>query len=159
MPANSRNFVFSILFLCAVFCAGKAKGQAKSSIGIGAALNTSKENSQGFGAFLQGEIKLAKSVSIVPSVGGEVAYGVYAGLAGRYYFTPAIYVSAGSFANYNGESGSGAGATGGIGFILMSNHRQTIDLNFHGDYIKNKYQTIPVAGVRFIYSFSFTRLN
>jgi len=159
MPANNRDFIFSILFLCAVFCAGKAKGQAKSSIGIGAALNTSKENSQGFGALFQGEIKLAKSVSLVPSVGGEVAYGIYAGLAGRYYFNPTFYVSAGSFANYNGDDGSGFGATGGVGFILMSTHRQTIDLNLHGDYLEYKHRSAPVAGVRLIYSFSFTRLN
>ena len=159
MPANNKGFVFSILFLCTVFFISEAKGQAKSAIGVGAALNASRENSQGFGAVLQGEIKLAKSVSLVPSVGGEVAYGIYAGLAGRYYFNPTIYVSAGGFANYNGDSGSGSGGTGGVGFMLMSTHRQTIDLNLHGDYLKNKHQPTPIAGVRLIYSFSFTRLN
>ncbi len=159
MPANNKGFVFLILLLCAIFCIDKVKAQAKNAIGIGVALNTSRENSQGFGGLLQGEIKLIKSLSLVPSIGAEVPYVVYAGLAGRYYFNPTIYVSAGGFAHYNGDDAGGIGGTGGIGFMLLSSHRQTIDLNLHGDYMKNDHRATPVAGIRFVYSFSFTRLD
>jgi hypothetical protein len=150
----------SILFMgCLIFTVKQAGAQAKNAIGIGAALNTSRENSQGFGALLQGEIKITKSVSVVPSIGGEVTYGAYAGLGARYYLNPAIYFTAGSFAHYSGDDAGGIGGTGGIGFMLLSSHRQTIDINLHGDYMENNHRATPIAGIRLIYSFSFTRLD
>jgi hypothetical protein len=148
----------TFILLTAVLACGviKVHAQAKNAIGLGLALNTSRENSNGFGALLQGEIKLTKVVSVTPYLGGEVTYGALAGLSGRYYFDKAIYVSAGAFGHLDGDY-DGIGGTGGVGFILLSGHHQTLDLNFHGDYMK-KGRATPVAGFRLIYSFSFTKL-
>lgn len=150
----------TLILLFALLTCGaiKVHAQAKNAIGLGLALNTSRENSNGFGALLQGEIKIAKAVSVTPYLGGEVAYGVLAGLSGRYYFSKEIYTSAGAFGHLDPDY-SGFGATAGLGFILISGHHQTLDLNFHGDYMKKGNQPTPVAGLRLIYSFSFIRLE
>ncbi|SEO87757.1 hypothetical protein SAMN05192574_11512 [Mucilaginibacter gossypiicola] len=149
----------SILLFALLVCgAVKVHAQAKNAIGLGLALNTSRENSNGFGALLQGEVKVANAVSITPYIGGEVTYSILAGLSGRYYFSKEIYTSAGAFGHLDPDY-SGFGATAGVGFMLVSDHHQSLDLNLHGDYMKKGNQPTPVAGVRLIYSFSFTRLE
>jgi hypothetical protein len=149
---------FILLFALLVCGALKVHAQAKNAIGLGLALNTSRENSNGYGALLQGEVKITKAVSVTPYLGTEVPYSVQAGLSGRYYFSKIIYASAGAFGYYDADY-SGFGGTGGIGFILLSGHHQTLDLNFHGDYLKKGYRATPIAGFRLIYSFSFTPLE
>jgi len=148
-----------ILFFALLICGGlKVHAQAKNAIGLGFGFNTSRENSTGFGGILQGEIKITKAVSLTPYLSAEVPYSVLAGLSGRYYFNKTIYASAGAFGYYDGDY-SGFGGTAGVGFILLSGLHQTLDLNFHGDYLKKGNRATPVAGFRLIYSFSFTRLN
>ncbi|QEM12755.1 hypothetical protein [Mucilaginibacter rubeus] len=149
---------FILLFVLLIGGTMKTYAQAKNAIGLGLSLNTSRENSNGFGALLQGEVKVAKAVSITPYLGGEVAYGVLAGLSGRYYFSKEIYTLAGAFGHLDPDY-SGFGATAGIGFIILSTRHQTLDLNFHGDYMKKGSQSTPIAGLRLIYSFSFTKLE
>lgn len=136
----------------------KIHAQAKNAIGIDLSLNTSRENSGGFGGLLQGEVKLTKAVSLTPYIGAEVPYSALAGLSGRYYFNKTIYVSAGGFGFFDGDH-DGIGGTVGPGFILLPGHHQTLDLNFHADYMKKGQTATPVAGFRLIYSFSFTRLD
>jgi hypothetical protein len=148
-----------ILFFALLICgAVKVHAQAKNAIGLGLALNTSRENSNGFGALLQGEIKIARAVSITPYLGGEVTYGALAGLSGRYYFSKTTYVSAGTFGFFDGDH-DGVGGTAGVGFMLLSDRHQALDLNFHGDFMKKEELSVPIAGFRLIYSFSFTRLE
>lgn len=148
-----------ILVIGCLLCSVKfANAQAKNAIGLGLGINHSNENGAGPGGVFQGEIKLYKSVSLTPSVGIEEPYIFYAGLAGRYYFSPVIYGSLGGFAYHNADYG-GAGAVAGIGFILLIDHRQTFDINIHGDYLNNNYnKDSPIVGIRLIYSFSFNKL-
>lgn len=147
--------LLSALLVCG---AVKVRAQAKNAIGLGIGFNTSRENSNGYGGLLQGEIKIAKAVSITPYLSVEVPYNVLGGLSGRYYFNKIIYASAGAFGYFDADY-SGYGGTGGAGFILLSGHHQTLDLNFHGDYLKKGSRATPVVGLRVIYSFSFTRLE
>lgn len=152
-----RN-TFILLFALLICGALKVHAQAKNAIGLGLALNTSRENSNGFGTLLQGEIKIAPKVGISPYIGGEVTYGALGGLSGRYYFNKVVYACAGAFGHFDGDY-SGIGGTGGVGFMLLSAGHQALDLNFHGDYMKKGDRSTPVAGFRLIYSFSFTRLE
>ena len=143
---------------CFMCSAELANAQAKNAIGLGLGLNYSNKKIRDPGGVLQGEIKLAKSVSLTPFIGLEEPYIFYAGLAGRYYFTPAIYGSLGGFTYHNVDYG-GSGGTAGIGFILLLPPRQTFDINIHGDYLNNNYnKDSPLVGIRLIYSFSFNKL-
>jgi hypothetical protein len=143
------------LFVCGVV---KVNAQAKNAIGIGLSLNSSRENSMGFGGILQGEVKITKALSITPYLAAEVPYSALAGISARYYFGKEIYVLAGGFGHFDGDY-SGIGGTAGVGFILTSSRHQALDLNFHGDYLKKGQTSTPVAGLRLIYSFSFSRLE
>lgn len=148
---------FILLFALLICGAVKVHAQAKNAIGLGFGFNTSRENSNGFGGILQGEIKVTKAVSVTPYLATEVPYSVQVGLSGRYYLSKMIYSSAGAFGYYDADY-SGFGATGGAGFIPLSGHHQTLDLNLHADYLKKGYRT-TIIGIRLIYSFSFTRLD
>lgn len=158
MNTACKAVITLILF---VFIAGYANAQAKNAIGLGPAFSTSAENPTGFGIVFQGEIKLNKSFSIVPSVGVEVPYVVYAGLAGRYYVEPRFYLHLGGFIRAGGDtfSDSGPGGTAGLGYMLLSTKRNVIDLNFHGDILSSENKSRAVGGIRIVYSFSFTRLD
>lgn len=148
---------FILLFALLVCGTIKVNAQAKNAIGIGFGFNTSRENSNGYGGLLQGEVKITKALSVTPYLGIEVPYIAHAGLSARYYFNKTIYASAGAFGHVDGDY-SGIGGTGGVGFILASGRHQALDLNFHGDYLK-KDRATPIAGFRLIYSFSFTKLD
>lgn len=148
-----------ILLLSLLVCgAVKVHAQAKNAIGLGLGFNTSRERSVGYGGLLQGEIKITKAVSVTPYLSVEDPYYVVGGLSGRYYFNKIIYASAGAFGFFDSDY-SGYGGTGGAGFIMLSGHHQTLDLNVHGDYLKKGSRVTPFAGLRLIYSFSFTRLE
>lgn len=148
-----------ILLFALLACGGvKVHAQAKNAIGLGLGLNTSREKSMGYGGVLQGEIKITKAVSITPYLSVEEPYYVVGGLSGRYYFNKLIYASAGALGYFDSDY-SGYGGTGGAGFILLSGRHQILDLNVHGDYLKKGSRVTPFAGLRLIYSFSFTRLE
>ncbi|WP_183568034.1 hypothetical protein [Mucilaginibacter sp. SP1R1] len=154
-----HNIFKTVIVSCAfIFSTHFVNAQAKNAIGVGLGLNVSKENSQGFGGVFQGEIKLSKSVSLLPSLGVEIPYVIYLGLGSRYYFTPKVYGSIGGFAHYDGDNG-GLGGSAGVGFILLSARKQVLDLNLHGDYMEKDHRNTPVAGFRLIYSFSFSKLD
>ena len=150
----------TLIIACLIFSTSFANAQAKNAIGVGAGLNTSREGT-GFGGILQGEIKLANSFSLAPSLGAEIPYVVHLGIAGRYYFSEDVYGSLGSFAHLGGDDGAsgGLGGTAGIGFILLATTRHIVDLNFHADYFENDHRGTALAGLRLIYSFSFSRLK
>ena len=150
-----------VLVIGCLMCSAKlANAQAKNAIGIGAGLNTSREGS-GVGATLQGEIKLANSISLAPSLGIEIPYVAYLGVAGRYYFTDQVYGSLGAFAHVGGVDDPyiGPGGTAGIGFIVLATIRHVLDVNFHADYFENDHERTALAGLRLTYNFSFTRLK
>jgi hypothetical protein len=145
---------------CLISSACFVNAQAKNAIGFGLALNTTREGA-GFGARLQGEVKITRSISITPAIGVETPYVVYAGFGGRYYFRPDFYGSFGALGhigNLDGDS-DGYGGTVGIGFILLSTTRDVIDLGFHTDFITLKDQGTPIVGLRLTYNFSFNKLN
>ncbi|HMG10469.1 MAG TPA: hypothetical protein VK609_18275 [Mucilaginibacter sp.] len=153
-----KTLNLTLIIGCFICSANFANAQAKNAIGLGLGFNYSNKNGNGPGGVFQGEIKLDKSVSLTPSVGLEEPYIFYAGLAGRYYFSPVIYGSLGGFAYHNVDYG-GAGAAAGIGFMLLIDHRQTFDINIHGNYLNNNYENdSPIVGIRLIYSFSFNKL-
>lgn len=154
---NARPILILFLFIFLLYI-GQAYGQAKNSLGIGLALNTSKEGS-GYGGVVQGEIKLAKKFSAVPSIGIETPYNGYFGLGGKYYFEPGFYVRLGGLAYLGGEeaSNSGIGATVGGGYELISEQRSILDLNVHGDFIRINHQATPIVGIRLTYNFSFSK--
>jgi hypothetical protein len=158
MNAACKAVTSLILF---IFITVYANAQAKNAIGLGPAFSTSEDNPTGFGIVFQGEIKLDKSFSIVPSVGVEVPYVVYAGLAGRYYVEPRFYLHVGGFFRAGGDtfSESGPGGTAGLGYMVLSTKRNVIDLNFHGDIMNAENRSRAVGGIRIIYSFSFTHLD
>ncbi|MDN5283870.1 MAG: hypothetical protein JWR38_144 [Mucilaginibacter sp.] len=143
-----------------VFSASFVYAQAKNAIGVGLALNSTREGA-GFGGILQGEVKINRFISITPALGAETPYVVYASFGGRYYFSPDIYGSLGALGhigNLDGDS-DGYGGTAGIGFILLSTTRDVIDLGFHCDYITLKDNGTPLVGLRLTYNFSFNKLN
>ena len=147
---------FTLVICCLMYSTNLVLAQAKNAIGLGLGLNHSKENNNS-GGVMQGEIKLARSISLTPSIGVEEPYIIYAGIAGRYYFTPFLYGSLGGFTYHNVDYG-GSGGTGGIGFVLLSGHRQIFDINIHADYLNNYNEYSPIFGIRLIYSFSFNKL-
>lgn len=147
-----------VFLICTAFFCTHAYSQAKNSIGAGLALNASKEGS-GYGGVLQGEIKLAKEFSMVPSVGIETPYTGYFGLGGKYYIEPGFYIRLGALAYLGGEEGSdnGIGATASGGYELISEQRSILDLNLHGDFIRINHQATPIVGIRLTYNFSFSK--
>lgn len=160
MSILHNTLKFTLIIGCLMCCSQFVYAQAKNAIGIGLALNTSKEGA-GFGAIFQGEVKINKSISITPALGVETPYVVYAGLGGKYYFRPDFYGSFGAFGhigNFDGDS-DGLGGTAGIGFILLSSTRDVLDLGFHCDFLKLKDQGTPLVGLRLTYNFSFNKLN
>jgi hypothetical protein len=150
----------TLIIGCLICSVDFANAQAKNAIGIGVGLNTSKEGS-GFGATLQGEIKLTNSISLTPALGIETPYVAYLGVAGRYYFNDELYGSLGGFAHVGGVDDPyiGPGGTAGIGFILLATTRDVLDLNFHADYFENDHERTTLAGLHLTYNFSFTRLK
>jgi hypothetical protein len=160
MKTACKAITCVLLFYCLIFIPKLANAQAKFAVGGGGALSYSKENIPGFGVVSQGEIRLDKFVSITPSVGVEVPYLVYAGLAVRFYINPKLYVHAGGFVNAEGDGfyETGGGATGGLGYMVFVKPHQTIDLNFHADFKNNNDKNLAIYGIRLIYSYSFTKL-
>jgi hypothetical protein len=150
----------TLIMACIICSANFANAQAKNAIGLGAGLNTSGAGA-GFGAILQGEVKLNNTISLAPSLGIETPYIVYLGITGRYYFSDEVYGSLGGFAHVGGidDPAIGAGGTAGVGFILLATTRHVVDLNFHVDYFENDNERTTLAGLRLTYNFSFTRLK
>jgi len=146
-------FCFSLILVVKTV---HVQAQAKSAIGLGPALNASK-NGQGFGGVLMAEIKVAKAFSVEPSIGVEIPYTAYLGLAGKYYFADRIHANLGALLHIGGEdaSDSGIGGTIGIGRELMVSRRHVLDLNLHGDVIKMDGNAAPVVGLRLTYQFCF----
>ncbi|MDN3550379.1 hypothetical protein [Mucilaginibacter aquaedulcis] len=149
-----------LIMACIICSANFVHAQAKNAIGLGVGLNTSREGA-GFGAILQGEVKLTNAISITPSLGAEIPYVVHLGIGGRYYFSDEVYGALGTFGHIGGDDGAsaGLGGTAGIGFILLATSRHVVDLNFHADLFENDHRRITVAGLRLIYSFSLSRLK
>ncbi|WP_184550699.1 hypothetical protein [Mucilaginibacter sp. FT3.2] len=161
MNAACKALTFIMAFCCLILTTNRAIAQAKNAIGVGPALGVSEDNIPGFGIAFQGEIRLNKQFSIAPSFGVEIPYVVYAGLAGRYYVQPGLYVHLGGFIRAGGDvfSDSGPGGTAGVGFIVLSTKRNVIDLNLHADVMSYENRSRTVAGMRITYNFSFTRLK
>lgn len=147
-----------LTLLCFIFSIAAVSGQAKNSIGFGPAINSSREGG-GFGAILQGEIKVARAFAIVPAIGVEIPYVAYFSLAGKYYFQSDMYVTLGALAHLGGDDGvgdSGLGGTAGIGYELVSSKSHVLDLNLHGDVMQIDGSAAPVVGLRLTYNFSFS---
>lgn len=133
------NSILRSAFLILLLWSGPlwVSGQAKNAIGLGPALNVSG-NGGGFGAVLQGEIKVARSFSVAPALGVELPYVGYFSLSGRYYLSRAWYGSLGGIAYVGGENGagSGLGGTAAIGHQIFASRRHILDLSLHGDVLK-----------------------
>jgi hypothetical protein len=152
-----------LFFLCFIHCSiNTANGQAKNALGFGPAINVSKTgayNSEvGIGARLQGEIKLANRISLVPSIGGETPYSVYLGVSGKYYPIDRFHLLLGGIAYIGGDISAGVGPSVAVGYQLVSSSRHFIDLDFHGEIIKvDPYENTTVLGLRLTYNFSFSK--
>jgi hypothetical protein len=160
MSILQNTLKLTLIIGCLVCCSQFVHAQAKNAIGFGLGLNATKEG-VGFGAILQGEVKINKFISITPALGVETPYVVYTGLGGRYYFRPDFYGSFGAFGhigNFDGDS-DGLGGTAGIGFILLSSSRHVLDLGLHTDFFKLHDNVTPLVGLRLTYNFSFNKLN
>lgn len=160
MKTACKAITLILLLFCLTICSKQADAQAKFAVGGGGALSYSKENMPGFGVVSQGEVRLNRFVSVTPSVGVEIPYLVYAGLAVRFYINPKLYVHGGGFVNAEGDGfgETGGGGTGGLGYMVFVRPHQTIDLNFHADFKNNTGKNLAIYGMRIIYSYSFTKL-
>ena len=161
---NARRIFTFILYVLMMFVFTRSSyAQSKFSIGIGPAWNVSKQSNEGagLGIVIQSEIKISKTASVCPSVGAEIPYLVYAGLAGRYYLAPEIYVLLGALLNVGGDDGAygGLGETAGAGFAFPLARHHVIDLNFHIDRIQLDKGYFPVGGLRLTYNFSISPVN
>ncbi|MEN0056551.1 MAG: hypothetical protein AAGC65_22935 [Mucilaginibacter sp.] len=159
---NILQYILKITLIipCIICSANFANAQAKNAIGLGAGLNTSGKGA-GFGAILQGEVKLNNSISINPSLGIETPYIAYVGATGRYYLSDEVYGSLGGFAHIGGidDPSISPGGTAGIGFIVLATNHHVVDLNFHVDYFESDNERLTLAGLRLTYNFSFTKLK
>lgn len=127
----------------------KLPAQARSGLGIGAAINASKEG-QGYGGIFYGEIKVADPVSIVPAIGLEIPHGAYFSLNGRYYPKQEFYVHAGPLIHLGSlETGdSGVGGSIGLGLSPRLSKHIALDFNLHMDLIHMSNALRPVVGFR-----------
>lgn len=158
MNSLSKVTISALIALFIISNAFLANGQAKNAIGFGVGANTSGAGGGG-GAVFQGEIKVTKSFSIVPSVGVEVPYVGYVGLAGKYYIAPRFYSSLGALAYFSGDD-AGIGGSMALGYEVLSTRRHIIDLALHGDAVKisdSGGNTGAIVGLRLIYNFSFSK--
>jgi hypothetical protein len=139
-------FVFSMMLTLHL---NKLQAQARSGLGIGAALNVS-EQQQGYGGFLYGEIKVAPAVSIVPAIGLEIPHGAYFSLKGRYYPKREVYVNAGPLIHLGSLEGgdSGVGGSIGLGLSPQLSKRTALDVSLHLDLIHMSNVLTPVYGLR-----------
>ncbi|MCD0489555.1 hypothetical protein LPB86_15040 [Pedobacter sp. MC2016-14] len=150
-------------FICYIhFSINTAYGQAKNALGLGPAINVSKTGSynreSGIGARLQGEIKLANRISLVPSIGLETPYNGYLGISGKYYPIPRFHLLFGGIAYIGGDVYAGVGPSVAIGYQLVGSRRNFIDIDLHGEIIKvDPYENTTVLGLRLTYNFSFSR--
>ncbi len=150
------------IFCCMLFSIDTAKGQAKNALGFGPAINVSKTGSYdaegGIGARLQGEVKLANRISIVPSIGVETPYNFYFGVSGKYYPMDRLHLMLGGIAYIGGDVLGGVGPSVAVGYQLLSSRRHMIDIDLHGEIIKvDPYENTTVLGMRVTYNFSFSR--
>ncbi|MEO5894002.1 MAG: hypothetical protein ABIQ31_27335 [Ferruginibacter sp.] len=158
MRKFDRVLMLTLLSISMIFSTFLVHAQAKNAIGIGPAINGSKEGT-GMGAVLQGEIRLAKSFALVPSIGVEIPYVGYTGLSGKYYLPNKTHVSLGGFLHVGGDDAgdSGFGGSAGFGIELLSTQKHIIDLDIHGDVFQIDGDPAFVGGLRLTYNFSFSR--
>ncbi len=160
MNATLRHLKPIIVVIFIISAITTANGQAKNAIGFGPAINTSQKGG-GFGGLVQGEIKVARSFSIVPSIGVEIPYIAYFSLAAKYYILPGLFTTLGPLAHIGGDDGiyAGLGGSAAAGVELLSKRRHVIDLILHGDVIKmdDRGNAGSVVGLRLIYNFSFSK--
>jgi hypothetical protein len=109
---------------------------------------------------LQGQIKLSNSFAVVPLIGVELPYEVYAGGAMRYFITKQFYAQAGGFYHLAGDGldDSGPGGTGNIGMQLYTSKNQFIDINLHADTFYIDRNTNELVGLRITYNFILPKL-
>lgn len=156
---RQHSFFYLILFICfSTFNMPTTKGQARSGVGLAFGVNGSSEG-LGLGFRFQGEVKVSRKVTVVPAIGVEIPYNVYAGLSGKYYFRSRFYSMLGPIAHLRSlEAGdSGIGGSAAVGYEFKSAKRSIVDLNLHTDVIQINGRTSPVIGLRVAYNFSFSR--
>jgi hypothetical protein len=156
--------LFVPFLFCIIFSINTAKGQAKTALGFGPAINISKTGSYdpegGIGVRLQGEIRLANRFSLVPSIGVETPYIAYFGVSGKYYPVDKFHLMLGGIAYIGGDVSAGVGPSIAVGYQLLSSRRHFIDIDLHGEIIKvDTYENTTVIGLRLTYNFSFSRLK
>jgi len=157
-----NKLLVPFFFCCIHFSINTASGQAKNALGFGPAINVSKTGSYhregGIGARLQGEIKLANRISLVPSIGVESPYNGYLGVSGKYYPVDRFHLLLGGIAYIGGDISAGVGPSVGVGYQLVSSRRHFIDIDLHGEIIKvDPYENTTVLGLRLTYNFSFSK--
>lgn len=144
------------------------KGQAHNAFGLGAAINfypgryaSGTQVQTGFGGLLQGEIKLAKAIAVVPSLGLEIPYLAYIGLNGKYYIDRLFYAQLGGFLHLGGADidDSGPGVTAAIGSAIISEKMHSLELTLHTDLMRYDARTKVIAGLRLTFNFSFSQLD
>jgi hypothetical protein len=136
-----------------------AYGQAKTTIGIGLAINSSQAP-VGYGGILEVEAKVSPTFSLVPSIGVEVPYTAYLGLAGRTYISDRINMNLGGFYHLGGDDGvgdSGPGATVGVGLSVLHTKEHFLSVNLHSDILQINNSIRPLAGLRLVYNYSFKK--
>ncbi len=152
----------SFFFFGILFSVQTTMGQAKNALGIGPAINTSKQGSYntegGFGGVLQGEIKLAPKFALIPAIGVEIPYTGYGGLSVKYYPVDKVHLKLGAIAYIGGDIDAGLAPSVDVGCQLLSSGRHFIDLDLHGEVIKiDQYENTTVIGLRLTYNFSFSK--
>ena len=145
-----------------------ATGQAHNAFGLGVAINgypgryaSGTQVQTGGGLAMQGEIKLANDLALVPSLGIEVPYFIYLGLSGKCYLQRSFFIHFGGFLHLGGADiyDSGPGVTGGIGVALLAEKMHSLEATLHTDIMRYDTRTKAIVGVRLTYNFSFSKLD
>jgi hypothetical protein len=167
------KLLLSLCLLSTIFCVGTAQGQAKGAIGFGPSIshfgkpgsvsttdpfrNPSYEKEVGFGGVLQGEIKLGRMFSLVPSLGVENQDFGYLGLYGKLYISDRFSFRFGTIAYSADAFDFGFGPSMGIGYQLVKAKRNSLDLDFHGEMADTGNGNVSLVGLRLTYNFFFSK--
>ncbi|NCD70285.1 hypothetical protein [Mucilaginibacter agri] len=176
-----KQLYICILILLGVLTIDKTYGQARNSIGFGGGINIPLPNgySTGSNYFLQGSIKLANKVELMPSIGvvniesdkkgvyngyyfvgsGRSVSLIYLSATAKYYFNSLFFVVGGASLNAGGDDAgsSGVGAHAGAGVNLNLDKHNALEFTGRFEALPDYDKTVPLIGIRAAYRFNFGR--
>jgi hypothetical protein len=176
--------ISAILTFITVLMYTTVHAQARSGIGLGLGANIpfASGYSPGVDFNVQGNIRLSHAFALVPAIGvkqikgdnaiiheGPLGYSTYTrgdlggvslAFSGKYYFDQQWFASAGIVGIINADRSS-SGGTLALGYQVPLANQNNVEFNLNGSVLKwsrtSGSTTVPVAGLRIAYNFSFRK--